>query len=177
MKIIITAAVLIFFVAGGASAREQTLYDIGDRTLDLAETFMLCAEHEGTCSEAEVLALKTDAEFYVRELVGVITSGKIHRLQLSAEQVRALNMKAQALQPQFAHAEFYGVICNKSIDVFQQALLCFAEAEMVLLYYFSFPFDHTVIEVIAAIIFSAIKGILGVLLSLIMASACLLWWL
>ncbi len=173
MRKMIIAAAVFLCAAGIASAEEQPLFTLADSSLVLAETFMACAEQEGACSEKDILALKSQAESYIGELVRVVAAGKASALHLTVEQASALNEKAKALRAQLIHVESFDYICSASATWLQGSLWFFTSAFQVLESLWSWSPGLAVL----ACTYFIILGILFGLCGLVIWPACLLWWL
>ena len=171
-------ACMVCFVLlpAAAFAQEKTLYDIGQDMFALVEACAACAEPDSACTGDDAAALQAGAEGSLRELAWLIRSGTFKNMMLSENQVRALSERAQAVQAQLMHSEFFDALCNWAI-LFRMYIFSFIVLLLrALLFLFGWAAWGQLLIVVLAIPIVTF-GLALALGSIILLVPCLFWWL
>jgi len=94
--------------------QENRLYEISARTLILAETLAACARHDIVCSEEDGRALQAKADNALQDLLGLIKSGDMRGLALTAEEGEALRAWSQEVRDRFSRIEILEGSCKRA---------------------------------------------------------------
>ncbi len=103
-------------------AQENRLYEISARALILAETLAACAHHDIACTEEDGKALKAKAENTLQDLMGLIQSGDMRALVLSADEGEALLSWSEEVRGRLSHMEMLDGPCNSARELVSLAL-------------------------------------------------------
>lgn len=108
-------ACFVVLLPAAALAGEKGLLDIAEDMITLAEATISCAAPEGLCTEADVSALKADAENGLRDIVAAVRAGNLKSMKFSPDHIVSLNSRLASLKSQLVHGTLLETACNFGI--------------------------------------------------------------
>ena len=145
-------------------ARGNTLYEIAENTITLAEKTITCTAPGGLCSEADAIFLKAEAENGLRDFVGLVKSGNLRSMKLSNENIRRLTSRLESLQSQLVHVGMFETACNYGFVLLNNSVFLIKAG----MFYLIIP--------PMGILF-LVLGILGIPVACLVLLSCFFWWL
>jgi hypothetical protein len=179
MKKIILFTLFALLLPAVAGAQGKNLYDINDDILFLVETYAACAGPDSACTQEDALAIQERAQESMGDLAGLVKSGSLSRMVLTADQVRSLSMRAGVVSDQLTYIETGDEACNAAIYFFNRllytvySLALYLNPIVVIIAIGYAGLDEVIREFIYLLI--AVPWLL--LKSLVFSPSCLFWWL